>query len=292
MQAESIAQQPDAERERRTHLHAMWSSVAGSWGEHAAFIDTRAAPLTERLLELACPRDGERVLDLASGPGGVGLVAARRLAPGGDVLLSDIASEMTAIAAERAAALGLGNVRTAVLDLEAIDQPDASFEVVLCREGLMFALDPAVAAREIHRVLAPAGRVAVSVWGPRARNPWLGLVLDAVSEELGRPVPPPGIPGPFALQDAHELGELLTAAGLAGVEVTEQSLPLRTPSFEDWWGRTSALAGPLARVLASLPARAEHAIAARLREAVAPYETADGLAFPGVALVAFGRRSS
>jgi SAM-dependent methyltransferase len=67
--------------------------------------------------------------------------------------------------------------------------------VVLCREGLMFAFDPAQAAAGIRRVLRPRGRVAVAVWGPRARNPWLGVVFDAVGAVLGAPVPRPGFRG-------------------------------------------------------------------------------------------------
>ena len=54
---------------------------------------------------------------------------------------------------------------TRELDLERVEQPDDSYDVVLCREGLMFAVDPAQAAREIRRVLRPGGRVALSVWG-------------------------------------------------------------------------------------------------------------------------------
>jgi hypothetical protein len=40
------------------------------------------------------------------------------------VVLSDVAAEMTAIAAARAAGLGLGNVRAETLDLDDLDQPD------------------------------------------------------------------------------------------------------------------------------------------------------------------------
>jgi ubiquinone/menaquinone biosynthesis C-methylase UbiE len=95
------------------------------------------------------------------------------VAPGGEVVLSDVAAEMTAIAAARAEARGLGNVRTRQLDLERIDEPDGSYDVVLCREGLMLVPDPARAAGEIRRVLRPGGRAALAVWGPRERNPWL-----------------------------------------------------------------------------------------------------------------------
>ncbi|MEA2454595.1 MAG: hypothetical protein QOI45_857, partial [Thermoleophilaceae bacterium] len=186
-------------------------------------------------------------------------------------------------------ALGLGNVSTCVLDLEAIDQPDASYDVVLCREGLMFATDPARALGEIRRVLRPGGRVALAVWGPRARNPWLGVVLDVVTAQIGVPVPPPGIPGPFSLEDADKLAALLAEAGLEDTLVSEVPVPLRVGSFGEWWTRTTALAGPRAKMLEAMPDDAAEALRTRAREAVEPYKTATGLEFPGVTLVAAGR---
>ena len=277
--------------ELRAQLHGMWGDVADGWAEHAAWIDARGAGMTDALLALAEPTAGDRVLDLACGPGGLGLAAAERVAPGGEVVLSDVVPEMTQIAAGRARDLGLANVTTAVLDLERIEEPDASYDVVLCREGLMFATNPARAAHEIRRVLRPGGRVALAVWGPRDRNPWLGIVFDAVSAQLGRPVPPPGIPGPFSLADADELAALLTDADLSDVVVTEVPVPLRASSFDEWWARTCALAGPLSAILSSLPAEAAQALRTRAREAVRAYETRDGLELPGVSLLAGGRRA-
>ncbi len=277
----------------RARLRGMWASVAGAWGEHTEYADARGAPAAQRMLELTGPEPGERVLELACGPAGLGLAAAERVAPGGEVVLSDVVAEMVAIASARAASRGLDHVSTRVLDLEQIDEPDGSYDVVLCREGLMFAADPAAAGREIHRVLRPGGRVAVAVWGPRERNPWLGVVFDAVGTQIGRPVPPPGMPGPFALQDAGRLAAVLSDAGLAGVDVEELEAPLRAASFDEWWTRTSALAGPLTHILASLPGEALAAIRTRLLEATRPYETAGGgLDFPGVTVVASGRRGT
>jgi len=268
----------------------MWSAVAGSWAENADYVDARGASTTERMLELSVPQPGERVLELACGPGSVGLAAAELVGPGGEVVLSDVVPEMTSIAAARAEALGLGNVISRELDLESIDEPDGSYDVVLCREGLMFASDPASAAREIRRVLRPGGRVALAVWGSRERNPWLGVVFDAVSAQLGAPVPPPGVPGPFSLDDPNRLARLLSDACLEGVAVSELPVPLRTGSFDEWWTRTSSLAGPLAKMLESLPEDGAAALRARLQDAVRPYETPTGLEFPGVTLLASARR--
>jgi SAM-dependent methyltransferase len=204
------------------------------------------------------------------------------------VVLSDVAPAMTAIAADRAAVLGLDAVRTMVLDLERIDQPDGRYDVVLCRDGLQLASEPGSATREIHRVLRPGGRTALVTWGPQERNPWLGVLFDAISAEIGVPVPPPGIPGPFSLPSADRLRELLS--GFADVSVTELSVPLQTPSFDDWWSRTTALTGPLAKRLAAMSDDAVAAIRARAAAAAAPYKSEAGLEFPGLALLAAGHR--
>jgi SAM-dependent methyltransferase len=277
--------------ELRAHLHEMWAGVAGAWGEHTAYIDARGAEASERMLELTDPRAGERVLELACGPGGPGFGAAGRVLPGGEVVVSDLVPEMTAIAAARAEGLGLTNVSTRELDLEQIEEPDGSFDVVLCREGLMLVADPARAAGEIRRVLRPGGRVALAVWGPRERNPWLGVVFDAVSAQLGAPVPPLGVPGPFSLDDPDRLAGLLWGAGLSEVVVGELAVPLHAASFEEWWGRACALAGPLAQRLAALPEDAARAIGERARHAIGVYEAPTGLAIPGVALLAAARRA-
>jgi SAM-dependent methyltransferase len=287
VEAGSIVERPD---ELRLHARAMWTAVAPGWAEHADYADERGAGVTAELLAATRPQPGDRVLELACGPGGVGLAAASLVEPGGEVVLSDVVPEMTAIAAARVEARGLANVSTRELDLEQIDEPDESYDVVVCREGLMFAPDPARAAHEIRRVLRPGGRVAIAVWGPRERNPWLGLVLDAVSEQTGKPMPPPGVPGPFSLGDSERVAALFAGAYLQNVRVREFPSPLRTATVEEWSTRTWALAGPLAKLLAALPEAARQALRARLHEAVAPYVTPTGVEIPGVTLIASAQR--
>ena len=284
MHPTSIA--PPADDALRAGLHGLWSAVAGGWAAHADYVDERAGELTAAMLAAADLRPGARVLELACGPGGLGLAAAHRVGPDGQVLVSDIAPEMVAIAAARAEEAGLANVAAKVLDLEHIAEPDAAQDAVLCREGLMFVPDPAAAAAEIARVLRPGGRAAIAVWGARERNPWLGVVLDAVTAHIGAPVPPPGVPGPFSLADPGGLRALLEGAGLTGVAVTDVAVPLRAGSFDEWWVRTVALAGPLAGILAAMGPDDRAAIRDRAQAAVPPYSTSAGLVLPGVSLLA------
>jgi ubiquinone/menaquinone biosynthesis C-methylase UbiE len=275
--------------ELRAHVHAMWSTVAPGWAQQADYVAARGAAVTDIMIEAAELRPGDRVLELACGTGDVGIAAARRVGPSGHVVVTDVAAEMVAIAAGRVEQAQLTNVSTAVRDIEHVDEPDDAYDAVLCRDGLMFALDAQRGADEIHRVLRPGGRTVIVVWAERSRNPWLGLVFDAVTEQLGFPVPPPGIPGPFALGDSDQLQALLTSAGLVDVTVSEIPVPLHAPDFDTWFDRVAMLAGPLAKILASLGVEVRAALLARLRESVERYTTPDGIELPGLALLGSGR---
>jgi SAM-dependent methyltransferase len=279
----------DGSYELRCNLHAVWSAVAPGWDANADFVDEHAAPVNDAVIDSAQPQAGDLVLELACGPGGLGLALAPLVAPEGTVVMTDVAPEMVAIARDRAEQAGLTNVETREADIEAIDEPDAAYDVVVSREGLMFALEPARAFGEIRRVLRPGGRMAAAVWGPRPENPWLGAILDVVGEHLGREMPPPGIPGPFSLSDAANLEGLLRGAGFEDVAVREVPLTRRYASFEHWWEMTTSLAGPVAGLIKSLPDDGRAALRERAAELTRGYEMDGGLNFPAVALRTSGR---
>jgi ubiquinone/menaquinone biosynthesis C-methylase UbiE len=275
----------------RAMVHGMWDAVAEAWSDRADLADVRLAPVTEAMFEKTKLGRADRVLELACGPGGVGLAAAHVVGTEGEVVLSDVAPAMVAAAARRLAKSGLKQVRTAVLDLEQIAEPDSAYDVVLCREGLMFAVDPDGAVAEMHRVLRPGGWAAVSVWGAKEANPWLGVVFDGVRDTLGIEVPPPGVPGPLSLGDPDRLRKQFEAAGFVDISLEALSIPLQAPSFEAWWDHVRDLAGPLAVLLANLPDAAAVKITDHLRIAVARYASTDGrLELPGEVLLVAARR--
>lgn len=267
----------------------MWNSVAPAWERHADLVDTQLAAATQTLLDAAAVGAGSAVLEVAAGPGGAGLAAAARVGPGGSVVLSDDAPAMVEAAGRRAQ--DDARVTTRMCDQMRIEAPDASFDAVICRHGLMFAEPPVDAVREAARVLRPGGRYATMTWDARTANPWLGVVLDAVGEQFGVPFPPPTIPGPFAIDDPEALAGLLRDAGLEDVEVTRVATPMHAPSLEEWWARVPELAGPLAMALAGMEAEVREQIRARAMTAgaaVARSAADGGIEMDGSVLIGAG----
>jgi SAM-dependent methyltransferase len=85
------------------------------------------------------------------------------------------------------------------MDGENLELPDASFDVVLCRFGLMYMPDQNRALTEWQRVLRPEGRVVVAVFSTPNKNGWGAVPLDIIRQRAQLPPPLPGQPGPFSL---------------------------------------------------------------------------------------------
>ena len=102
-----------------------WTDVAAAWDAHVDEVDDHSAAATAALLERVAVQPGDRVLELAAGPGTLGATWSQLVGPGGSVLLSDIAPGMVEVARRRNR--GVASVSVEVLDASAIDRPDASF---------------------------------------------------------------------------------------------------------------------------------------------------------------------
>lgn len=275
---------PDAVRARHREL---WERAASGWAQGRAVFDAAVEPVSRRMLDGIDPRPGQTVLELAAGLGATGFMAAPSLEPGGTLICTDGARAMVDAARERAGELGLGNVEFAVMELEWIDRETASVDAVLCRFGLMLAVDRDAAAREIRRVLRPGGRAAIAVWDVAEANPWFTIARDVLVEHGLFELPPPDAPDGFTLSGPGVLAELLQGAGFVAPEVTTVELRFASPDRDAAWDGLATLSPRLRDSLAGL-APAEHY---RLRDAVdeawSPYvEPGGSVALPGRALVA------
>ncbi|MGN6168655.1 MAG: class I SAM-dependent methyltransferase, partial [Solirubrobacteraceae bacterium] len=138
----------DPEELRNEH-RARWEQVAAGWGRRADHLREVSLPVSRRMVESLRLSPGQRVLELAAGPGDTGFLAARMIAPG-TLVTSDGSEAMLEIARARARELALDNVEFNRLELEWIDLPTASVDAVICRWGLMLCVDPSAAASEIR----------------------------------------------------------------------------------------------------------------------------------------------
>jgi SAM-dependent methyltransferase len=266
-----------------------WSAVAEAWDANTGYIDEHSVEATTALLDRVAVQPGERVLELAAGPGTLGATWSQLVGPTGAVVVSDIAPGMVEVARRRNE--GLGNVETAVIDVAAIDRPDKSFDVVACRMGLMFTSDPSVALAEIFRVLPPGGRLGALTWAGIEHNPWMTCVgMAAMATGLASGEPPVGPGGIFSLGDPAELETLAKGAGFVDVAVEEFAIIFRADTIDAHVERVSSLAGPLASVLHAASPDELATLRRTASDLAAPYVTDNGVEIPGRALLVLGRR--
>jgi enediyne biosynthesis protein CalE5 len=132
-----------------------WGEAAAGWKKWSGWLDKHAAPVSERLVELARVETGSRVLDIAAGYGEPSLTAARKAGPDGTVVSTDIAPEMLAYGRERAAAAGMENIEFLNSDAISLDFPAESFDAAVSRWGIIFDPDGEGAAARVKGFLKP-----------------------------------------------------------------------------------------------------------------------------------------
>jgi ubiquinone/menaquinone biosynthesis C-methylase UbiE len=264
-----------------------WETAAAGWGREAEAVRNWGMPVSVAMVESLDLQPGQRVLELASGPGDTGFMAAELVQPGGTLISSDGADPMIEVARARAAQLGIQNVEFRQLELEWIDLETATVDAVLVRWGIMLTVDPAAAAREIRRVLRPGGHAALAVWDARERNPW-ALIPSTALLELGHAEPPdPNAPGPFSLAEDGRLAELLDDAGFTDVEVVAVNLERHYATAQDIVSESANCSPSFSTKYGELTDEERAEVAAHMIAAAAPYTAPDGsVTLPGVSLVA------
>ncbi len=230
---------------------------------------------SEVCLDFAAPQAGERVIDIATGPGTAALLAAQRVGPSGSVLGTDISDAYIETATRAAAAADARNVRFerhAMEDLSGV--ADGSFDVALCILGLMYAAPAEAALGEAKRVLAPGGRFAGCVWGRREKNGFRD-VFSILSGPLQMDICPNffalGTPGAFAADLEH--------AGLHEAREERIELVLRWKTDEE---ACAAMfdGGPAAYPYSMFPPELRSKVASEYVESLAAYRTTAGFEVP------------
>jgi SAM-dependent methyltransferase len=152
------------------------------------------------------------------------------------------------------------------------------FDVVLCQQGLQFFADRPAAMGEMARVLAPGGRVALSVWGALEHQPFHAAVIAAIGNHLGTEARS-AFDSAFSLNTVEELRQLAANAGFRDVHVrlSHRTMRYRAPArlVAGFMGVT-----PVTPQFLALPDDRKSAFIAHVVEQLAEYTDDDGLAVP------------
>ena len=112
---------------------------------------------------------------------------------------------------------------------ESLPYADGSFDAVVSQFGLMFFDDRAAALREMLRVLAPGGWLAVAVWESLERSEAYPLAVELLARLAGESAAD-ALRAPFVLGDPREVARLLRDAGAESVSVETRHGRARFPS--------------------------------------------------------------
>jgi SAM-dependent methyltransferase len=262
------------ERAGYDRLGPRYLAAAGARGELAA-----------ALLAAARLAPGQRVLDLASGPGLLARDAAGTVGGDGLVIASDISRGQLACCPD---------LPRVAADGEALPFAGTSFERVLCGLGLMFFPDDQAALREIRRVLRPDGLLTLSVWGAACETP----LVEAALACIRRLLPPPKVERPsiFRFGDPDELERRLAGASalrpdgnFCDIRIEPFRLVIDFADAAAYWQGFLDLAGGAAESLSRLPAERQQALVAAVVADLAPYAVAGGYRLTSTVLLATAR---
>jgi len=270
---------------------AQWENAAEAWHRWGPTLQTWLGGVTDAMLELGRIGPGSRVLDVAAGAGEPAITAAERVGPTGHVLATDISPNILQFARQAAGERGVDGVfETRVMDGELLDLPDASFDAVLSRVGLIYFPDQQRALSEMHRVLRPEGRVVAAVYTTPENNRFFSIPVSIIRGRAQLPPPLPGQPGPFSLGGAGVLEEAYRRAGFRDIETRVIACPLRMSSASECVQFERESFGALHQMLAGLPEPERQAAWDEIEQEMRQFEGPGGFEGPGELIVGAGTR--
>lgn len=210
---------------------AAWDQLAEGFN---TFVTPRNMALAEESLHRVGLRPGMRVLDVAAGSGALSIPAAHL---GARVLATDIAPLMIEQLMARARKEGLANLEARVMDGQALDLEDDTFDISASQFGVMLFPDLPRGLSEMARVTRPGGKVLVIAFGPPEQieflNVFIGAIKEAVPGFMGLPMDPP--PLPFQVSNPEVLRQRMAETGLQDVRIERATHNLEGETGDEFY---------------------------------------------------------
>lgn len=160
----------------------------------------------------------------------------------------------------------------------ALPFPNASFDVVCCQQGLQFFPDRPAALRDMHRVLAPNGRLALAVWRGLEHQPFYAALTEALERYVSSEAAA-SLRAAFTLRDRNDIRALVAEAGFRDIRIRIRSRLTRYPSLAEYvlgYLSGTPMAGPVAALDDVVRREMVEYVCSSLRE----YVDDDGMAAP------------
>lgn len=191
----------------------------------ALFVPALFRQWTPMVAGAAHIQPGQRVLDVGCGTGILAREIAQRTGSAGRVVGIDPGPGMIAVARQLAPAV---DWREGVA--ESLPFPDRSFDAVVSQFSLMLFADRRRALREMFRVLAPGGRLAVAVWDSLDNIPAYASEVELLERTAGRQAAD-ALRAPFVLGNRKDLAALFSEAGVPAADITTHHGSAQFPSI-------------------------------------------------------------
>lgn len=270
---------PNAPSPTQQDQASTWDEVATTYAQSVA----QWLHYAEEGLRLVPVGAEDRVLDIATGPGTLALLAAAHAT---HVTAVDFSPRMIEELQQRAAREGVGNVEGAVMDAQSLALPDGAFDAAFCLFAFFFFPDRARAFREMYRVLRPGGRALIATWAPIDRRPLMQVGFEAFQEAL----PQLPRPGKGDLQTTDDCIREMTAAGFREVTTHLVSHSLHFTSAEHYLELVIKATAPCAVLRKKMGETAFQASMDRLLVALRKRIPDTGLDLSAEAILTVGRR--
>jgi SAM-dependent methyltransferase len=258
------------------------------WEQSVLGYDHLFGPLTRQLIphlfrELNL-RKGDRLLDLATGPG---YVAAKAHDLGCVVSAIDISEAMIARARQSLPSA----IQLRVGDAEYLPFIKGEFDIITMNVGILHLAQPDKAAKEAYKALKAGGRFGFTVWAQPEHSPGFSIVLGAIETHGNSAVKLPAGPPFFRYgEKEHGLG-LLTGAGFSSPRARLIQLLWKLPGpdalFEAFYEGTARTGG----ILRAQPREDRDRIRRAVREGAAQFDKGGSIELPMAAWVYVGEKN-
>lgn len=263
----------------RTNSTFKWQmNIEGPETYERYIVPTWMADWTSDLIDAGGVCPGKKVLDVACGTGIIARRAASLVGPDGRIAGVDLNEGMLRVARRCAAQEGAIAIEWYQSDIVCMPFSSGEFDTVLCQQGLQFFPDKAMALREMKRVLAPHGTLALSVWGRPGKSPHVIVICDVFAEYFGEDSTTI-FRVACSLSNPRVLQNLVKDAGFSNIHIRSGVKIARHPSLAELLPAYFSVF-PVAAQIAAMPEEDRIRMFCCIETKLAAWRENEGLAVP------------